>query len=427
MTTKQLQTNLGRTLWLGFFQVFLVIMPIAVPFFQSKGLSMQEVFSLQALFGLVVLITEVPSGYLADLIGRRQTLLIGAIFAGIGNSLLIVADDFWTLALFELALGISHSLISGADIALLYDTELALGRGALAQQKIVGRLFSVRTFSEAAAALVCSLILLAAPMSSVVLLQAVVGWLPLVFAVRLIEPPVTRLDKTSHVDNMVRICRFLLTGSSVLRLTVLALCIWSLTTFYAVWLLQKLWELQDIPLAHFGYLWAVLCLVAAVSGRYADAVERRFGATPVLVFIGLAPAVGYLGLDGLGVIGAYFAALSFFIARGFGMVVLRNALNSRIPSEFRATANSLTSFGFRGVFVLTGPVVGYSFDLWGMGVTLQALAVATLVIFVTLILPLIHAARTQPSEPPSEDETAGAAVLDGLVPGTGPVVEEPSK
>jgi hypothetical protein len=260
-------------------------------------------------------------------------------------------------------------------------------------------------------------------MSSVVLLQAVVGWLPLVFAVRLIEPPVTRLDKTSHVDNMVRICRFLLTGSSVLRLTVLALCIWSLTTFYAVWLLQKLWELQGISLAHFGYLWALLCLVAAVSGRYADAVERRFGATAVLVFIGLAPALGYLGLDGFGVVGAYVASLSFFIARGFGMVVLRNALNSRIPSEFRATANSLTSFGFRGMFVLTGPIVGYSFDLWGMGVTLQALAVATLVIFVTLILPLIHAARTQPSE----GLPAGAAVLDGLVPGTGPVAEEPTK
>ena len=54
---------------LGFFQVFLVIMPIAVPFFQSKGLSMQDVFSLQALFALVVLVTEVPSGYVADLVG----------------------------------------------------------------------------------------------------------------------------------------------------------------------------------------------------------------------------------------------------------------------------------------------------------------------------------------------------------------------
>jgi len=397
MTTQQLQRNLLRTLWLGFFQVFLVIMPIAVPFFQSKGLSMQEVFSLQALFGLVVLITEVPSGYLADLIGRRQTLIIGAVFAGIGQSLLVFADGFWTLAMFELALGISHSLISGADIALLYDTELALGRGEQAQRQVVGRLFSFRTFSEAAAAVCCSLLLLVS-MEAVVLVQALVGWLPLLFALTLVEPPVKRLVDSSHRDNMLRICRYLLNGSRLLRLTVLALCIWSLTTFYAVWLLQKLWELQGIGLEHFGYLWAVLCVTAAVSGRYAHAIEARLGTTALLMIIGLAPALGYLGLDAFGMVGAYLASLTFFVSRGLGMVVLRDALNRRIPSEFRATANSLTSFGFRGAFVLTGPVVGYSFDLWGMEVTLLALAVATVAIFVTLIVPLALAARADRAE-----------------------------
>lgn len=398
MTTEQLQSNLLRTLWLGFFQVFLVIMPIAVPFFQSKGLSMQEVFSLQALFGLVVLITEVPSGYVADLIGRRQTLIIGAIFAGIGQSLLVFADGFWTLAMFELALGISHSLISGADIALLYDTELALGRGEQAQRQVVGRLFSFRTFSEAAAAVVCSLLLLLVSMEAVVLVQALVGWLPLLFALSLVEPPVKRLDDASHRDNMLRICRYLLNESRLLRLTVLALCIWSLTTFYAVWLLQKLWELQGIGLEHFGYLWAVLCVTAAVSGRYAHAIEARLGTTALLMVIGLAPALGYLGLDAFGMVGAYLASLTFFVSRGLGMVVLRDALNRRIPSEFRATANSLTSFGFRGAFVLTGPVVGYSFDLWGMEVTLLALAAATVAIFVTLIVPLALAARAASAE-----------------------------
>ena len=54
-------------------------MPIAVPFFQSKGLSMQEVFSLQALFAVAVLAMEVPSGYLADRLGRKPTLIIGAV------------------------------------------------------------------------------------------------------------------------------------------------------------------------------------------------------------------------------------------------------------------------------------------------------------------------------------------------------------
>ncbi len=406
MTIKKgLENNILTTLWLGFFQVFLVIMPIAVPFFQSKGLSMQEVFSLQAFFGFVVVITEVPSGYFADLFGRKQALVVGSLFAGVGHSLLPFADGFWTLAMFELALGIGHSLISGADIALLYDSEVALGRSEHDQRQVVGRLYSMRTVSEAVAALVCSFLLLWS-MDLAVYVQAVVGWLPLALSLMLVEPQGERLGPANHVENMKRICLHLLTHSSVLRLVFIALCVWSLTTFYAVWLLQKLWELQGIGLSHFGYLWAALSLSTALAARYAHWVEERIGASTLLVIIGIAPAFGYVCLDGLGMVGGYLASFTFFVSRGLGLVVLRDALNRRIPGEFRATANSLASFGFRGAFVLTGPLIGYLYDLWGMRETLYLLAAATLGIFVTLIVPLIRAVashkKTHPQAAPLE-------------------------
>ena len=78
--------------------------------------------------------TSAESDYLADLFGRKHTLLAGAAFCGVGHSLLLVADGFWGLAVFEVALAIGHSLVSGADIALLYDTELALDRGEQEQR-----------------------------------------------------------------------------------------------------------------------------------------------------------------------------------------------------------------------------------------------------------------------------------------------------
>jgi hypothetical protein len=117
------------------------------------------------------------------------------------------------------------------------------------------------------------------------------------------------------------------------------------------------------------------------------------------VLIGILPAAGYLGLDLLGPAGAYVAAASFFLARGIGLVILRDALNRRVPSAFRATANSLASFGFRGAFVLTGPWIGQVLDLWGMSTTLWLRAGATLVIFAGLILPLVAAARAQAMVP----------------------------
>ncbi len=396
---ERLNRNVARTLLLGFFQVFLVIIPVAVPFFQSKGLSMQEVFSLQALFGLVVLLSEVPSGYVADLFGRKNTLVAGAVIAGVGHSFLLIADGFWTLALFEFCLGISTSLISGADLALLYDTELALGRDEDDQRQVVGKLYGARTFSEAIAGVACTAVLLFATLNEVVYLQVIVGWIPALLVLRLVEPPGKRLDGESHLGNVATILRYLMGHSRVLRLVLAALSIWSLTTFYAVWLLQKLWELQGIDLAHFGWLWGGLTLIAALAGRWAHRAEAFFGPRALLVFIGLAPVLGYIGMDRFGLIGGLLASSSFFVARGFGLVVLRDALNRRVPSEFRATANSIASFGFRGAFVITGPVVGYVYDLWDMSTTLAVLAIVTLVIFVTLIVPLVVAVRSQTVQP----------------------------
>jgi MFS family permease len=349
----------------------------------------------------------------ADLVGRKTTLVIGAAIAGVGHSLLLVADGFWGLVMFELALGIAHSLISGADIAILYDTELAMGRGEQAQRQIVGRLYSFRTVSESIAAFLCSLLLLHS-IDLVIWVQAAAGWIPLALALLLVEPPGERLSSDDHLGNMTEICRALLVRSRLLCLIVLALCVWSLTTFYAVWLLQKIWEAHGIDLVHFGYLWGGLTVIAALAGRYAHIAEDKLGTTGLLLFIGLSPALGYLGLEVFGMVGGYIASATFMLSRGFGLVVLREALNKRIPSEYRATANSLTSFGFRGAFMLTGPLVGYYLDLWGMTATLFLLAAATLAIFLTLVLPLLLAVRGLPT---NGEADRAAARENACVPG----------
>src|SRR4030095_16822562 len=85
----RLKRNINRTLAFGFFQVFLVIMPVVVPFFESRGLTMQQIFLLQGLFAVVVLVMEIPSGYVADLLGRRLTLITGSVFIGLGHAMLL--------------------------------------------------------------------------------------------------------------------------------------------------------------------------------------------------------------------------------------------------------------------------------------------------------------------------------------------------
>ena len=52
---------------------------------------MKDIFALQALYGFVVVVTEVPSGYVADVLGRKNTLVIGAVLAAVGHSCLLFA------------------------------------------------------------------------------------------------------------------------------------------------------------------------------------------------------------------------------------------------------------------------------------------------------------------------------------------------
>ena len=188
---------------------------------------------------------------------------------------------------------------------------------------------------------------------------------------------------------MMRILRHLLADDALVRQVFLALSIWSLSIFYSVWLVQKIWQDHGLELVHFGYLWGGLAVVAGLAGHAAYALEARLGAIRLLIFIAVAPVVGYVGLAELGLVGGIAATSLFFAARGFGLAILREAFNARLPGEFRATANSLASFGFRGAYVITGPFVGYLLDLYGMHTLLWLLAGVAMFLGLVLIYPLI--------------------------------------
>ena len=52
--------------------------PARAALLQGHGLSMSEVLQTQAIFALTIALCEVPSGYIADIWGRRGAILAGA-------------------------------------------------------------------------------------------------------------------------------------------------------------------------------------------------------------------------------------------------------------------------------------------------------------------------------------------------------------
>ena len=88
---------------------------------------MRQFMELQAVFALVILCGEMPSGLLSDLWGRKKTLLLGSTLKAVSFSLLPLWSSYEGFLFYHLTMGIALSMISGGDVALLYDSYLAAG------------------------------------------------------------------------------------------------------------------------------------------------------------------------------------------------------------------------------------------------------------------------------------------------------------
>ena len=118
--------------------------------FQENGLNLQEVMILQGSYSLMIALMEIPSGYIADLFGRKKTMVLGTVFCFLGFALFSFSFGFWEFLLAEILLGIGNSFISGSDSAILYDS-LLQSKQTNQYTKIEGKTYSIGNFAEAGA------------------------------------------------------------------------------------------------------------------------------------------------------------------------------------------------------------------------------------------------------------------------------------
>ena len=108
-----------------------------------------------------------------------------------------------------------------------------------------------------------------------------------------------------------------------------------------------------------------------------------------LCVMGLLPIIGYFGLGfWMTYVGVVFGFL-INMSRGITQVILKEALNWKTPSAFRATVNSLVSLCFRGGFAIIGPIVGLAIDRYGLQAAFYGVGSMFIVGFLVLLVPLI--------------------------------------
>ncbi|MCG0276521.1 MAG: MFS transporter [Thermosediminibacteraceae bacterium] len=103
-----------------FLQGFVFYGPIATVYRQARGLSMYDIFLIESISLVLMLVLEIPWGWFADRFGYKPTLVISNFLFFLSKIIFYKAHSFGLFLLERVILALSISGISGCDIALLY-------------------------------------------------------------------------------------------------------------------------------------------------------------------------------------------------------------------------------------------------------------------------------------------------------------------
>lgn len=389
VSSRELERNL---IVIGWMQALLHTMALTIPaltfLWLKEGLTVGEVFILQALYALAVAAFEVPSGYLADVLGRKAALVVALIGAIAGALAYCFASDFSTFLLGELLWAVALSFASGADYALYVDSLRALGR-ELEAKRLWGRVRS-NSFLVSAVCMVLGGLLATWNLRAPLVIQCgfMVGTLFLVFMIREPKRGNVKVQAGGAGRELLQILRQALVHDARLRWLLLFPAVLLCMTRLGVWLYQPYFALSGVSVAYFGLIWAGFDLAAAVGSRSAHRIDAAV--TERMFALGAVLAVGTAYL-GLGAQAALLIGLLFLVQqaiRGVAPVLFGDRLNQMVGSERRATFLSLQSMMGSVLYAAVVMPLGIFTDHFGVLPTLLLNGVLTFTLGIVAFLTL---------------------------------------
>lgn len=367
---------------------FMLVMPIVVPFYQSNGLTMHDVFFLRAIYSIAIVLLEIPSGYFADVWGRKTTLVAGTIMGAVGFGIYSFSYRFGEFLVAEMILGVGQSLISGSDSALLYDS-LKAEKRELEYLKLEGRVTSIGNFAEAIAGVLGGLLAtlsLRYPYYG----QTLVALIGVPAALSLKEPPRDDRHVKPGWKDILQVVNHSLVENKNLRTAILYSSVIGTATLTMAWFVQPFFKEISLPLSMFGVLWTVLNLLAGLVSMIAYKFENALGQKRTVFLILVFITGSYVAISQTMTAWGIAILVVFYFVRGIATPVLKNYIIQYTTSANRATVLSVRSFVIRIIFAGIGPFLGWYTDQFSLG---SALAIAGMVFFTggfIVLLPFLQ-------------------------------------
>jgi MFS family permease len=385
-TTPRSIQRVYLTLMLGNTLAASLIWGINTIFLLDAGLSNLEAFAANAFFTAGMVIFEVPTGVVADTIGRRASYLWGTLTLA-GSTLLYVmlwaiTAPFWAWAVVSILLGLGFTFFSGAVEAWLVDALKASGyRGEMEPvfgrgQMVTGIGMLVGSVAGGFFAEVGSLGLPFVLRSAILLVMFAFAFLAMRdigFQPEQRGQPLTEMRRiaTASIDYGWRV-------PAVKWLMVEALVVGGVGIYGFYALQPYLLELYGDPEAYMvaGLAAAIIAGAQILGGVAAPRIRMLFQRrTSALVVTAVGAALSLLLI---GLADAFWLVIVLTVAWGILFAatppIRQSYLNALIPSRQRATILSFDSMMNSTGGVWSQPLLGRAADVWGYGSSYVACA-----------------------------------------------------
>lgn len=349
---------------------------IWVLYLAYRGMSLLEVGILEGIYHITGMLFEIPSGAVADLLGRKKTIVAGRLFMTLSCLCMLFANGFWGFALSFFMQALSSNLNSGSEEALLYDSMKQCGREQ-EYLKVSGRMNMLVEISQAISVVAGGIL---AEYSYVWCYAAciVIALLGAVAALFFTEASVTESvaeepDKTRLLSHFAisfeilkankRICNIVIYYSAIFT-------VYTLLFFYS----QQYFSDMGLNKVHISLIMLVAGGASCLGAACSEKLYQRLGDKLVtLCAVIIAAGIGIFCFRHL-VMAIIIMVLTSF-CNSLLYPIQSISLNRLIPSKQRATLISVNSMAFSVGMVILFPAVGALADCFGLAVVFGGLGI----------------------------------------------------
>ncbi|MFA5593293.1 MAG: MFS transporter [Micavibrio sp.] len=342
----------------GIFTHMLFLLPVIFPYYNSIGLTFRDFLIGEAVFSAVVLLSEVPSGWISDMWKRRSTLVLGGFFGLCGYAMLMLAEGFWMATSAQAVIGIAVALNSGTNTALLYDRLHEEGRED-DYRRLDGQRHGATFYGTALSCLAGGFLFFVHPKLPLVFdMAALLGAMIAIACVR--EPKRFQKSAEKHVFyDVFKTMKYALTGHPEITGIILVSTVIMCTTKLMLWTQQPYYMAAGLPVIWFGVIMTASFIIGGVAGQFSHRIDRCGSNRAALGGMGVLLVLCCFALAA--VTSIWFGIILFLsgtLVYAMAQPRINEGINTRIGPERRATVLSTANLMVHFLFIPASLIVG---------------------------------------------------------------------